>query len=301
MISILPWAVVIVLLILSMAFFTLLEQKLLSYIQIRKGPRKTIIIGLLQPGRDGIKLFSKESRNIRHRNKTIFLLTPLASLLLAIILWIILPLPHTTTSIPYTIILFLCISRITVYTIIVAGWSSNSKFCLIGALRGVAQTISYEITIALIIISLIIQLISFDSIYITIASNTNLSIIILILLLIWFTTSLAETNRTPFDLSEGERELVSGFNTEYSGTEFAFLFIAEYLNIILISLITRFLFFSSTNLWFLYLTIKTITISTIFIIIRGALPRLRYDRLIILTWLSFLPISLTAPLILLSL
>ncbi len=287
--------ITLVIILVAIAFFTLLERKILGYSQLRKGPDKIALKGLLQPFADAIKLFLKQQILPSRANKVLFLLIPITSLFLAMALWLLYPHPFNINLYKYGILLFIAISGVNVYTPLIAGWASNSKYSLIGALRNRAQTISYEVRIALILLCPLICISSFNlgqfSIY------SPLVIILIPNFFIWFITLLAETNRTPFDLAEGESELVSGFNTEYSAASFAFIFMAEYINILFISLLSAFIFFytqiSLAPLLSLILIILTTTIiSIIFIWIRTTLPRLRYDQLISLCWKAFLPIAL---------
>jgi NADH-ubiquinone oxidoreductase chain 1 len=193
----------------------------------------------------------------------------------------------------FGILYFLCVSSINVYSTFLAGWCSNSKYALLGALRGIAQTISYEVSISLILLSALLIITSMDLSLISTKFYSWVILIILPLSIIWFITNLAETNRTPFDFAEGESELVSGFNVEYGGAIFALIFIAEYANILIISLLTSVLF--SGHFMILtdaFLIVKTTIIATLFVWVRATLPRIRYDNLIYLTWKRFLPISL---------
>lgn len=284
--------------LIAIAFYTLIERKFLGYFQLRKGPNKVILIGIPQPFADAIKLFTKEQINPTPANISPYIFAPILGLILALILWILFPHSNPSIFIIYGALYFLCVSRINVYTTFIAGWCSNSKYALLGALRGIAQTISYEVSIALIILSILIlhQSIDFNSI----KPYSWIILIITPLFIIWFITNLAETNRTPFDFAEGESELVSGFNVEYRAGLFALIFIAEYINILFISLITATLFSGYLNLLSdIQLIIKTIFIATAFVWIRATLPRIRYDNLIYLTWKRFLPFSL-ACIILLS-
>lgn len=290
--------------LLSIAFFTLLERKVLGYIQIRKGPNKVGIMGLPQPFADALKLFTKEQAHPIITNLVPFYLAPIISLVLALLFWSLYPLSSPPIILTFSILLFLCISSLNVYTTLIAGWSSNSKYALLGALRSVAQTISYEVSIALIIISTLIITQSY------IFFKTQFYLISWPLLIttpiffIWFISILAETNRTPFDHAEGESELVSGFNTEYRRGPFALIFMAEYTRIIAISLFSAALFTPSFTIYFISditFTLKILFISFIFIWVRGTLPRIRYDILIYLTWKTFLPIVLIALLIIVPL
>jgi NADH-ubiquinone oxidoreductase chain 1 len=279
----------------AIAFYTLIERKLLGYFQLRKGPNKPSLSGIPQPFADAIKLFTKEQSYPTPANRAPFIVAPVLGLILTLLLWAIYPHSNPAIFLSFGALYFLCVSRINVYTTFLAGWCSNSKYALLGALRGVAQTISYEVSISLILLS---SLIINQTIDMSIISINLISWIILIispLALIWFITNLAETNRTPFDFAEGESELVSGFNTEYRRGIFALIFIAEYANILIISLLTRIFFSGYSPLIINFsLVIKTILIATLFVWIRATLPRIRYDNLIYLTWKTFLPIRLSS-------
>ena len=278
-----------------MSFFTLLERKVLGYAQLRKGPNKVGVMGLLQPFSDALKLFSKELRVPNISNITPFLYAPILSLVLALVLWILYPRRYSSFIFRFGVLIFFCVSSLRVYTTLAAGWTSNSKYALLGSLRGVAQTISYEVRIALILLSCLLV-----NIRLNIRDIYNYNIVGCFFLFsplfyIWFTTTLAETNRTPFDFAEGESELVSGFNTEYRGVTFALIFIAEYINILFINLFSSIFFIwliGSRVLKDLFLFIYCLIFSFIFIWVRGSFPRMRYDRLINLTWKGFLPFSL---------
>lgn len=288
--------------ILAIAFYTLIERKLLGYIQLRKGPNKVRLIGITQPFADAIKLFVKEQSYPSISNIFLFTIAPISRLVLALLLWAIYPHSNATLYISFGVLYFLCVSRINVYSTFLAGWCSNSKYALLGALRGVAQSISYEVSISLILISTLIVHKKIDMSLIRINIIRWPILIIILIFIIWFITNLAETNRTPFDFAEGESELVSGFNVEYRGGMFALIFIAEYANILIIRLLSI-VFFSGyipilTNS---ILIIKTIILATLFVWIRATLPRIRYDNLMYLTWKRFLPIRLSALIILISL
>ena len=290
-----------VLILLAIAFFTLLERKVLGYIQIRKGPNKVGIIGLPQPFADALKLFTKEQAHPYITNFTPFYAAPVLSLILALLLWALFPSSSPSLILPFRVLLFLCISRLNVYRTLRAGWSSNSKYALIGALRGVAQTISYEVSIALILLSALFLVRSYNIVYSSFSFSSPLFFMILPIFLIWLVTILAETNRTPFDHAEGESELVSGFNTEYRRGPFALIFIAEYTSILAIRIFSVALFTPCigpgvlSNISF---CIEIAIIAFRFIWIRGTLPRIRYDRLINLTWKTFLPAVLSILIIL---
>lgn len=285
--------------ILAIAFYTLIERKFLGYIQLRKGPNKVRVAGIPQPFADAIKLFVKEQSYPTIANTILFTLAPIIRLILCLILWAIYPHNNPAIYMNFGIIYFLCVSRINVYTTFLAGWCSNSKYSLLGALRGVAQTISYEVSIALIIICILITYKCIDISIITINFISWNILLIPIIIALWFITNLAETNRTPFDFAEGESELVSGFNVEYRGGIFALIFIAEYANILFIRLLTTVLFSGYTPyINSLTLVIKTMIIATLFVWVRATIPRLRYDNLIYLTWKRFLPLRLRILLIL---
>lgn len=285
-----------ILVLLAIAFYTLIERKFLGYFQTRKGPNKPGILGLPQPFADAIKLFVKEQAKPTTSNRIPFILAPALRLTLALLIWAIYPHTNQSFFIIFGVLYFLCVSRINVYATFIAGWCSNSKYALLGALRGVAQTISYEVRISLILICALILLSSLD---ITQISTSQYSWVILLIppiALIWFISCLAETNRTPFDFAEGESELVSGFNVEYRRGLFALIFIAEYTRILAISLFTAVFFTSSIIFppYNLFLVFKTLFLSIVFIWIRATLPRIRYDHLIFLTWKSFLPTALAS-------
>lgn len=287
--------ITLIIALLRIAFFTLLERKILGYTQIRKGPNKVSIAGIPQPLADALKLLSKEQTKPLISNIIPLLMSPVIALFLALFLWVLYPSSYPTHFFIYGVLFILCVSRLNVYTSLTAGWASNSKYALIGSLRRVAQTISYEVRIALIILRPLILIISFDLNHINASQISWISIIIWPSLLIWFATSLAETNRTPFDFAEGESELVSGFNTEYRGGAFALIFIAEYTNIIFIRLLTAIFFFGTFPILIIrniFLIIKTLAVRIIFLWVRSSFPRIRYDRLINLTWKSFLPFAL---------
>nr|QGZ10008.1 NADH dehydrogenase subunit 1 [Eisenia nordenskioldi nordenskioldi] len=294
-----------VLALLAMAFYTLMERKFLGYFHLRKGPNKVGLMGLPQPFADAIKLFVKEQANPTPSNQVPFLIAPTMGLVLSLMLWIIYPHSHQSFFLQFSVLYFLCVSSMNVYTTFLAGWSSNSKYALLGALRGVAQTISYEVSMSLVLLSALILLTTLDFTKMTMTSW--ISLMFIPLFLVWMITNLAETNRTPFDFAEGESELVSGFNVEYSSGLFALIFMAEYANILVMSLFTSLIFFSCPLplLSDSMLIAETSALATLFVWIRATFPRMRYDHLMNLTWKSFLPLSLALlilciPLILLN-
>nr|QOD97792.1 NADH dehydrogenase subunit 1 [Syrrhaptes paradoxus] len=283
----------------AMAFLTLVERKVLSYMQARKGPNIVGPFGLLQPMADGIKLFIKEPIRPSTSSPFLFLMTPMLALLLAITIWIPLPLPFSLTDLNLGLLFLLAMSSLGVYAILWSGWASNSKYALIGALRAVAQTISYEVTLAIILLSLI--LLSGNYTLNTLAITQEPLYLVFStwpLAMMWYTSTLAETNRAPFDLTEGESELVSGFNVEYAAGPFALFFLAEYTNIMLMNTLTTILFLNpsalnvSPDLFPMILAMKILLLSSGFLWIRASYPRFRYDQLMHLLWKSFLPLTL---------
>lgn len=286
--------VLFVLILLAMAFFTLLERKVLGYIQLRKGPNKVGLIGLPQPFADALKLLVKEQVKPLVTNVAPFLVAPVLRLILALILWLVYPSTSPSGLIHYSVLMFLAVSRMNVYSTLVAGWSSNSKYSLLGALRRIAQTISYEVSMGLILLRMLVLLKGFRFNYYVFDIYFFLIFLLLPIGFMWFITILAETNRTPFDLAEGESELVSGFNTEYRAGPFALIFIAEYTRIIAIRIVSVFFFFAQADSLCgdFFFAGKILFLAYIFIWLRGTLPRMRYDCLMSLTWKTFLPLIL---------
>nr|ACJ43921.1 NADH dehydrogenase subunit 1 [Ommatotriton vittatus] len=294
--------------LLAVAFLTLVERKVLGYMQLRKGPNVVGPVGLLQPIADGLKLFIKEPVRPSTSSQTLFLLMPTMALTLALLIWIPLPMPFMLSNLNLGVLFLLAVSSLAVYSILGSGWSSNSKYALIGALRAVAQTISYEVTLGLIILCLILMTGGF---MLTNFNITQESTWFLIpawpMAMMWFISTLAETNRAPFDLTEGESELVSGFNVEYAGGPFALFFLAEYSNILLMNTLSAILFLGPTmnhlmpeTLTF-NLIIKSSLLSIMFLWVRASYPRFRYDQLMHLIWKNFLPFTLAMTLMHISL
>lgn len=291
MIQLVTLIILVVSILVGVAFFTLFERKLLGYIQLRKGPNKVGFIGVLQPFADAIKLFSKEHLPPSYSNYLPFLLAPCFRLGLSLMVWASTPSLYNLLSFKIRVLFFLCCMSLGVYSLLAAGWSSNSKYSLFGSLRGVAQTISYEVSLVLILIVPLLVIFSYE-----IQAFTNFQADMWFALLfpansiIWLISCLAETNRTPFDFAEGESELVSGYNTEYRRGGFALLILGEYTRILFISFLFVLIYLGGRG-GFLFI-LKLLSLAFIFVWVRGTLPRFRYDKLIYLAWKSFLPFSL---------
>uniref|UniRef100_UPI0030010CFA NADH dehydrogenase subunit 1 n=1 Tax=Chilo infuscatellus TaxID=236790 RepID=UPI0030010CFA len=278
--------------LIGVAFLTLLERKVLGYIQIRKGPNKVGFMGILQPFSDAIKLFTKEQVYPSFSNYLVYYFSPVVSFILSLLIWVLIPYYYNLISFNLGILFFLCITSMGVYTVMVAGWSSNSNYSLLGGLRAVAQTISYEVSLALILMSSILMIMSFNMTMFMFYQNLVWFIVIMLPLgLCWVSSSLAETNRTPYDFAEGESELVSGFNIEYSSGGFALIFLAEYSSILFMSLLFVLIYVGGYDLSLIFY-LKISFIGFLFIWVRGTLPRYRYDKLMYLAWKIYLPISL---------
>nr|ARJ37033.1 NADH dehydrogenase subunit 1 [Pionus menstruus menstruus] len=286
--------------LIAVAFLTLTERKILSYMQSRKGPNIVGPFGLLQPAADGVKLFIKEPIRPSTSSPLLFLTTPMLAFLLALTIWTPLPLPFPLVDLNLGLLFLLAMSSLAVYSILWSGWASNSKYALIGALRAVSQTISYEVTLAIILLSMIMLIGNYAMTTLT-TSQEPLYLMFSSwpLAMMWYISTLAETNRSPFDLTEGESELVSGFNVEYSAGPFTLFFLAEYANIMLMNTLTTLLFLNPSTLnpppelFPLILATKTLLLSSSFLWIRASYPRFRYDQLMHLLWKNFLPLTLS--------
>jgi len=297
---------IVVPLLISVAYFTLAERKIMGSIQRRRGPNVIGYLGLLQPLADGLKLFVKETILPSNSNLFLFILAPLLTFILSLIGWAVIPLSETIviSDLNVGIMYLFAISALSVYGIIIAGWSSNSKYPFLGALRSAAQMISYEVSIGFIVVTVALCAGSFNLSKIVLAQQKIWFLIPLFpMFVLFYISMLAETNRHPFDLPEAEAELVSGYNVEYSSMTFALFFLGEYANMLLMSTFSSLLFlggwlplinifpFNSLPGSF-WLSIKIILGVVFFILTRAALPRYRYDQLMHIGWKSFLPISL---------
>nr|DBA44274.1 TPA_asm: NADH dehydrogenase subunit 1 [Peltospira delicata] len=284
--------------LLGLAFFTLLERKGLGYMQVRKGPNKVGVMGLPQPLADAAKLLTKEMSKPVLINKLPYFIAPILSLILALMLWQLNPSVSGVLLMKMGFLFFLCVSSMNVYGTLLAGWGSNSKYALLGAIRAVAQTISYEVSLALILLFSLFLSLSLELMKVQEYQSLVWFVFLFFpMSMIWFVSCVAETNRAPFDFAEGESELVSGFNVEYGAGGFALIFMAEYANILLMSLLCSVLFFGGSFLFFLsmdlFLCLKVLFFCFAFVWVRVTLPRFRYDLLMQLTWKGFLPFSLS--------
>nr|YP_011036627.1 NADH dehydrogenase subunit 1 [Aphrodes bicincta]WRK21231.1 NADH dehydrogenase subunit 1 [Aphrodes bicincta] len=286
--------IIIIFVLISVGFFTLLERKVIGYMQFRKGPNKLGFLGILQPFSDGLKLFLKESIFPFNSNYFIFFLCPFFGFFQSLFVWVLFPMYVNCVNFNYGMMFFLCCSSISVYSLIICGWSSNSTYSLIGYIRGISQTISYEVSLSLVLFCFFLLVDSYSFICMFVfQQNCWFLYLFFPIFLVWISCCLAETNRSPFDFSEGESELVSGFNVEYGGSLFAFLFISEYSSIIFISFLTCLVFLGG-NFFSYDFFMKLIFFCFVFIWVRCSLPRYRYDKLMYLAWKCYLPISLNS-------
>lgn len=297
---------IIIPVLIAVAFFTVAERKIMGSIQRRRGPNDVGFLGLLQALADGLKLFVKETTLPSNSNLIVFILAPMLAFTLSLISWAVIPFSHKLVGadINLGILYLFAISSLNVYGILLAGWSSNSKYAYLGALRSAAQMISYEISIGFIVLTTVLCAGSFNLSSIVLAQSKTYFIIPLFpMFILFYISMLAETNRHPFDLPEAEAELVSGYNVEYSAMTFALFFLAEYSNMLLMSSFAAILFLGGWlpifNLFPLYLlpgsfwfSLKIALGVVFFIVTRATLPRYRYDQLMQLGWKSFLPLSL---------
>jgi len=292
---------IVIPLLISVAYFTIAERKFMGSIQRRRGPNVIGFVGLLQPLADGLKLFVKETILPSNSNVYVFLLAPLITFILSLIGWSVIPLTKTVviSDMNLGVLYLFAVSSLSVYGIIMAGWSSNSKYPFLGALRSAAQMISYEVSIGFIIVNVCVCAGSFNLSEIILSQEKVWYVIPLFpMFVLFYVSMLAETNRHPFDLPEAEAELVSGYNVEYSAMTFALFFLGEYANMLLMSAFSSILFLGGwlplfnifpNSFWF---SIKIVFGVLFFILTRAALPRYRYDQLMHIGWKSFLPLSL---------
>nr|YP_009485772.1 NADH dehydrogenase subunit 1 [Urostylis flavoannulata]AVZ00908.1 NADH dehydrogenase subunit 1 [Urostylis flavoannulata] len=282
----------IIMVFISVAFVTLFERKILSYIQLRKGPNKVGFMGILQPFSDGLKLFFKESVFPFKSNFIIYYMSPIYMLTLSMFLWSLYPMMFNFHMFNLGFLFFMCCTGMGVYGTLMSGWSSNSIYSFLGGVRSVAQTISYEVSMVLILLNYLLFTFGFNMLgFMFYQYNVWFLYFSFPLFFCWLSSCLAETNRSPFDFAEGESELVSGFNVEYSGGPFAYIFLSEYMNIIFMSFLTVIIFLGS-DLYSIVFYFKLSIVIFWFIWVRGVLPRFRYDKLMFLTWKLFLPYSL---------
>nr|AIY61775.1 NADH dehydrogenase subunit 1 [Duplidentitermes sp. TB-2014] len=276
----------------GVAFLTLLERSVLGYIHIRKGPNSVGFVGIFQPFSDAIKLFTSEQYFPLVSNYLIYYFSPIFGFFLSLLIWVLIPYLSGFISFELGLLFFLACTSLGVYTVMVAGWSSNSGYSLLGGLRALAQTISYEVSLAFILLSFVVLVCSYNLTYFYFFQcYLWLIFFTLPLSFVWFISCLAETNRTPFDFAEGESELVSGFNVEYGGGGFSLIFLAEYASILFMSLLFCIIFLGS-DLYSFFFYVSVCFVSFMFVWVRGTLPRFRYDKLMYLAWSSFLPLSL---------
>uniref|UniRef100_A0AB38ZGI6 NADH-ubiquinone oxidoreductase chain 1 n=1 Tax=Lucanus dybowskii TaxID=3238474 RepID=A0AB38ZGI6_9SCAR len=278
--------------LIGVAFLTLMERKVLGYIQLRKGPNKVGYLGMPQPFSDAIKLFTKECMQPLMSNFSIYYFSPVFNLFIALLIWICIPIFSSFVNFNLSLLFFLCCASLGVYSVMLAGWSSNSNYSMLGSLRSVAQTISYEVSLSITLLSFLLLVSSLNLLDFKVYQSMLWFLVLYFPLgMVWFVSSLAETNRTPFDFAEGESELVSGFNVEYSGGGFALIFLAEYSSILFMSMMCCFLFIGGNyKSFFLFMLVGLMAF--LWVWVRGTLPRFRYDKLMYLAWKSYLPMSL---------
>jgi NADH-quinone oxidoreductase subunit H len=293
-------------LLISVAYFTLAERKIMASMQRRKGPNVVGTFGLLQPLADGFKLLIKETVIPSNANTIVFILAPIITFLLSLLGWAVIPFGEglVLADLNVGIMYLFAISSLGVYGVITAGWSSNSKYAFLGALRSAAQMVSYEVSLGVIIITVLLCVGSLNLSEIVLAQeNIWFCIPLFPMFIMFFISALAETNRHPFDLPEAEAELVAGYNVEYSAMGFALFFLGEYANMLLMSGMTTILFLggwlapinSIPFTWIpgpIWFGLKMCIFVVLFIWARAAFPRYRYDQLMRLGWKIFLPLSL---------
>lgn len=286
------WLIQCLLVLLSVAFFTLFERKVMGLFHGRVGPNKVSFVGLVQPLLDAFKLLSKQNITPLRSNKVVYNFSPQFSLVLSIFIWVTMPLSFIVLYLGYSFLIFYAFRSVMVFFILMAGWSSNSKYSLIGSLRSIAQSISYEAVISTMVLIFCFLIGSYS---ISRFSEFR-SILFIYLFCLWFVCVLAESHRAPFDFRESESELVSGFNTEYSGAYFAFFFLSEYSMLLyscfmMVVIFFRFIFYP-VIFHPVVVVLFAVLFSFIFIWVRVTFCRFRYDLLIILAWKVLLPLAL---------
>lgn len=293
-------------LIICVAYLTFAERKVIGYMQLRKGPNLVGPFGLLQPFADAIKLMHKEVIIPTKANPVLFLLAPIITFTLSLLAWSVIPFGDgmVLADINVGILFLFAITSLEVYGVIIAGWASNSKYPFLGALRSAAQMVSYEVSLGFIIVSVLMCVGSLNlSDIVNAQKGLWYGIPMFPIMIMFFISTLAETNRAPFDLPEAEAELVSGYNVEYSSMPFALFFLGEYANMILMSAMTTILFLGgwlppadwAIFTWipgFVWFALKICMVLFCFLWVRASLPRYRYDQLMRLGWKVFLPFSL---------
>lgn len=312
---ILKLLIIIVPILISVAYFTLAERKILGAIQRRRGPNVIGVYGMLQPLSDGLKLLTKEAVMPSSSNTLIFIISPILTFFLSLLSWGIVPFSLTSnfSEINISILCIFAISSLGIYGVIMSGWSSNSQYSFIGALRSTAQMISYEITLSFIM--LIISMISGSFNFVEIIQAQKycwFGFLYIPLFLVFFVAGLAETNRHPFDLPEAEAELVAGYFVEYSAMGFALFFLGESANILFMCAFSSTLFLGGWHplfdIWLfnlipgsIWFSLKIVFVLFLFVWVRVAFPRYRYDQLMRLGWKIFLPLSLAFLIVIASL
>ncbi|MBV8060149.1 MAG: NADH-quinone oxidoreductase subunit NuoH [Alphaproteobacteria bacterium] len=305
LILIIKIVVVVVGVLIGVAYLTYAERRVMAAMQMRRGPNVVGPFGLLQPIADGVKLLGKETIIPTGANAALFLGAPMLTFFLALSTWAVVPFQEgvVLADINVGVLYLFAISSLSVYGIIIAGWASNSKYSFLGALRSAAQMVSYEVSIGLVIITVLLCVGSLNLSRVVEAQKDGWFAfsILFPMFIVFFVSALAETNRHPFDLPEGESELVGGFNTEYSSMSFALFFLGEYANMILLSAMTTILFLGG---WlpplaalafipgFIWFAAKVCFCLFVFLWTRATLPRYRYDQLMRIGWKFFLPLSL---------